>query len=141
MALNFRQQQLFRSLLSIYRADARTENPTSGEVSDDHYSLVVANVPCFYDYTQNDDDAVPGLGRVKRRSALTEDAIHMEVTADIRSQDYVRDVTPGSPNFGTVHRIEGEPRKIPDQGGRHFNGLIVQAMDEPHVPAQLAGLF
>lgn len=139
MALVDRQLALYTSSLNIYREVPGT--PSGGVVPDPTFRVVVSGVPCYYDYTQNDDDPTPALGRVKRRTALTEDEIHVEVDTDVQSGDYTRDVTVSSPSFGTVHRIMGGARQIPSHGNRQANVSILRAMESELVPPELEALF
>lgn len=132
MALTFTQQKAYTSRMNIFRA-TRSRNAATGEVGDDVWGLVAANIPCAFLYTPNDSDPT-GVGRIKRRTALTEDRIEMEVTVDIKDQDIVKDVTPGSPNAGTFHRVAGVPRLLESQGVRKTNHLEIQAMQEEKPP-------
>lgn len=135
--LEWRQEQLYLSRASVFRPD-QEPNPVTGLWPDNvTIRRVAAEVPCLYDYTQNDDDPETGLGRVKRRSALTEDGIHFPIVADVQSGDWVRDETPGSQNRGTVHRVMGAGKKLDNLGGRTPNARIVQAMEDEHAQALL----
>lgn len=139
MALTWYQDKLYQNTCSIFRL-TREISPSTGQWSDGDIELVAADVRCHYDYTQNDDDPQPGLGRVKRRSALTEDSIHFDVAEDVRSQDWTFDTTPGSPTAGTVHRLESAPRRLPSLGGRTPNAAVFQAMEDEEMAETLRGL-
>jgi hypothetical protein len=139
--LVWRQQMLYRSRCTVFRP-SEGPDPGTGLWPDEITVTAVYPssdpVPALYDYTQNDDDAQPGLGRVKRRSALTEDGIHFPIVADVQSGDWVRDETltdangDPNPNRGTVHRVMGSGRKLPSLGSRTVNAKIVQAMEDEH---------
>lgn len=142
MALNFRQEQCYNHRFQIWRRGI-TEDPATGLRTEGVYAAVGAAHPGLYSYTQNDDD--PGsIGRVKRRTALTEDKLECEVSIDIRSTDLVLDLTldsSGNPtaNYGQVHRVEGQPRKYPDQGLMELNYATVQLMsiESNEIPAEV----
>jgi hypothetical protein len=142
MALNFRQQQAYNHRFQVWRRGF-TENPTTGERVEGTYALVGSTHPGLYGYTQNDDDP-SSVGKIKRRTALTEDKLECEVSIDIRSTDLVLDLSldsSGSPtaNHGQVHRVEGQPRKYPDQGLMELNYLTVQLMsvEANEIPAEV----
>lgn len=126
MALHFRQQKAYTDTCDVYRA-SRTN--TAGLVSDDSWARVVTGLPCLYVWTQNDDDPV-GVGRMKRRTMLTEDLLLMEVGANVRSGDYVRLTTTGALQVGTIHRVMGAPKQTPDRGVRKANEQIAQLMED-----------
>lgn len=135
MALNRRQQRVMVHRCNIYRA---SRTISAGVVSDHAWALVAADVPCRYVYTQNDDDP-QHVGRLKRRTALTEDQLHVPLGTDLRSQDYVRDVTPGSENEGTVHRVMGAPRKLTGFDRRPVNKAVAMLFEEEKPPAEVLG--
>ena len=114
---------------------------SGGKTSVSGHVRVASSVRGIYRYTQNDDDP-SGAGRVKRRTQLTEDKLECEVTVDIQSGDYLVDVTlmsdgSHSVNYGAVHRVQGAPRRVPDQGERALNYLTDQlmAVESNDVPA------
>jgi len=136
MALTWRQRQFYRSRVKVYRAGRSTG--ADKEVSDSTFAVVpgLTSVPALYFYTQNDSDKT-GVGRTKRRSALTEDGLKVEVSVGIRSGDLVVDVTLDDPNYGTVHRIMGQPRLRPSRGGRLNNERVFQIFQEEKPPAEV----
>jgi hypothetical protein len=133
MALNRRQSRVMVHRCNIYRA-TRSKSATTGEVTETGWRLVAEDVPCRYVYTQNDDDP-QRIGRLKRRTALTEDQLHVPLGTDLRSQDYVRDVTSGSENEGTVHRVMGAPRKLTGFERRTVNKAVAMLFEEEKPPA------
>lgn len=128
--LTFSQRKAYASRIRIYREIPGAQNPTTGEVPDPTISMIADNVPALYGYTQNDDDPTGEIGRVRRRSSLTEDMAEMEKTVDIRGNDLIIDKTPGSVTYGTVHRVEGSPKYAETQGARTTNCLFVQLMQD-----------
>jgi hypothetical protein len=96
--------------INVYRLtgtkDATTKKRSTGTIA-----LVHAGMAAHVMWTTNDDDP-SGAGRIKRRSALTEDGVIVAQDADLLSQDWVKNVDPNDENFGTVHRVMGEVRRI-----------------------------
>lgn len=132
MALNGRQERVYTSRCSIYR-EARTTNLVTGKTTEGAPALVAASVPCRYVYTQNDDDP-QGIGRLKRRSALTEDELHLDVAVDVRSNDIILDTT-GNANDGTYHRVMGAPRQLPNSGSRRTNKQVARIFEDEKLGA------
>ncbi len=133
-----RQVALYKNSLSIWRPTPATSS-TAGERGDDTYTLIDTGVPCFYRYTQNDSDPM-GVARLKRRSPLDEDKVKVPVGIDLQDADLVYDTTiladgTQSPNFGTVHRVEGQGKVKPSIGVRELNEQRFQLMtvdDKPN---------
>ena len=140
-ALVHRQLRLYRHLCKVYRA-SRSATASTGLVSDDTWAVVsgLSSVPCHFRYTQNDSDQM-GLGRLKRRSLLTEDHLKVAFDVAIRDQDLIVDVTPAdengiaNPNYGTVYRAMGQPRVRPTFGGRKTNERTFQIFQEEKPPS------
>lgn len=133
MALNQRQERAYVRRFKVYRS-ASVVDPVTKKRTPGAWAFV-GEYRGLYGYTQNDDDAGP-LGRVKRRSALTEDKLECEVSVPLLSQDMVVDTSlnlDGShgANYGVVHRVMGEPRLMPDEGQMRLNYLTVQLMSVP----------
>jgi hypothetical protein len=128
--LNSRQELAYQSLIRIFRRP-KTVSATTGKVTFGAWYLVADNVPALLRYTQNDSDR-SGIGRIKRRSALTEDRTKVPISVDLHDQDMTVDVTtPGAPNYGNVGRVQGEPRKRPTKGVIELDELVVQVMSVP----------
>ena len=128
-----RQQRAYSHRFNIYRASRSISS--LGAPADDTWTLVAAGVPARRVLTQNDNDPT-GAGRVKRRSALTEDGIHFPDGVDIKAGDLIKDVTFDT-NNGMVERVMGPPRRLPNptSGPRRPNKLIVQTFEEEKGPA------
>lgn len=137
MALTFTQRKTYTSTIKVYRVADRTPDAL-GEVPDETWAAVagLSSVPALLGYTQDDSDPT-GVGRVKRRSALTEDRLYVEVDKDIRDQDLIVDVTPGVPTYGNVYRIMGQPTTMPTAGGRPTNERLYQIFQEEKFPAEV----
>ena len=132
MALTRTQQLAYKSTCNIYR---RIETTVDGVRGNGVWTLILAAVPCLYDYTQNDSEPV-NIGRVGSRNALTEDKIELEVGLSIRDQDMIIDTTPG-PNFGLVHRIQGQATRLENQGRRITNCQMLQLFADEHPPPEI----
>lgn len=132
-----RQTRCYRNTVTIIRPATAVSG--SGDVGDQTFSVVATLVPCHYVLTLNDDDP-SGVGRIKRRSALTEDGLHCPLDTDIQSGDLVFDTTAGSPTAGTWHKVEGTPKRIIGSSVRRTNKLSVQMMEEEHPPAGAVAL-
>lgn len=144
--LNARQLRAYRSRVDVWRKGTRTFSGT-GAPTEAAYFRIRTAMPGLWDYTQNDSDPTQ-VGRIKRRTALTEDGFHAEVNEDLRDTDILVDVSlladgSNSPNIHTMARIQGEPRKIPNFGGRRVNAQIVQTMSIPRNewPAEIAAAY
>ena len=130
-ALGFRLSHLLTSTCSIYRRSDAIDGVTKkrGEPS---WTLVASGVPYFLATTQNDDDPT-GAGRMKRRTALTEDDSVFHISADVRSGDLIKDTTADA-NGGTVSRVMGDPRKVPGTAWRPVESQFVKLFEEPDPP-------
>lgn len=137
MALNLRQRRAYKSRVKVYRA-TRTVGADK-EASDDVWAVVAGleSVPCLLTYTQDDSDPT-GVGRVKRRTALTEDRLKVEASVVLRDQDLVVNVTPGDAAYGMVARIMGEPTIRDSKGPRKTNERLYQFFAEEKPPAGVA---
>jgi hypothetical protein len=136
-----RQRIAYTSRVNVYRAVQPVDPATKERVDVESWALVYQNVPCLYGYTQNDSDPT-GAGRVKRRSMFTEDMLCVPVRALIQPGDLVKDVTPDSTdnrgeNAGTIHRVMGQPRALPNAGSRRSNRRVYQLFQEEKPPADL----
>lgn len=136
MALNWRQQRLYLSRIKVYRA-TRTVGADK-EAGDDVWLPVpgLESVPCLLAYTQDDSDPT-GVGRVKRRSALTEDRLKVAANVEIRDQDLIVNVTPGDEARGFVHRVMGQPTIRATKGFRKTNERLYQIFQEEKPPAEV----
>ena len=128
MALNFTQRRAYRDLVDVWRKTRPDPDPETGKVADGTWELVLSAVPCYYRPTQNDNDPT-GVGRVKRRSALTEDSLEMEIGLDLRAGDIVA-ITPAGGRTRIYERLMSEPQQIPTQGGFHNNCQSIQGFEE-----------
>lgn len=128
--LGFRLSRLLTSRCNIYRASSTVgSDKKRGEPT---WSLIASNVPFFFAATENDDDPT-GMGRMKRRTALTEDDAVFEVSVDLRSGDLIKDVTANA-NGGSISRVMGDPRKVPGTTGRPVNSQFAKLFSEPNPP-------
>jgi hypothetical protein len=128
--LNERQEIVYVHSFHVFREEFTSGG--TGKTSRTGWNRIATAAPGLYGYTQNDDDP-SGAGRAKRRTQLTEDHLECEVTTDLKSGDMVVDVSlmidgSHSLNYGTVHHVQGQPRKYPDQGEMELNYLTVQLM-------------
>lgn len=130
MSLTQRQMRLYTHRCDIIRP---TTPVAAGLVGDRTYAVAAAGVPCHYVQTDNVDDPFSDIGPNKRMTILTTDIIHMEAGTDVRDGDYVRNRTCNvdgthSPNYGQVHRVQGEPRIVSTTSARGTNFLRVMCM-------------
>jgi hypothetical protein len=136
MALTFRQTRAYNFTVSIIRPERTI---TDGIPSDDSYSLVASGVKCHLRITQNDSDAAP-VGRLKRRSALTEDETHFEISVDVKDGDLIYDATPASRTAGQWGKVQGQPKLTIGSAFRRTNKQSVKVFQEDFPPAGAAAL-
>lgn len=138
MPIQFPVSLFHRHTCNIARP-SRTTDSSTGVVGDETYASVATAVACHYVLTQNDDDANEAAGRIKRRTALTEDEIHFATSVDIRSGDFIKNTTASSKNLGTVHRVMGAARALDDPAGLFDpHKQVLKLMEIEHVPSSLA---
>lgn len=144
--LTARQEARYSNRILVVRAAAAVD-PETKERSDDSFAQVaqpppcgLAPVPAAYQYTQNDSDP-SGIGRLKRRTALTEDQLKVPSGVDLQDGDWVIDVTPDSDNYGECSKVQGQPRKRPTLGNRQTNEQAFQLMSEEAPPFVAAAVI
>lgn len=132
--LGFRLTRLLTSRCNIYREDSGSgpNSSTKKRADQPGYSLVASNVPFMYDPTLNEDNAGP-IGRIKARGVFTEDNAVMPVGTDVKSGDYIKDITADA-NGGTVSRVMGRPRLLPGAPGRPVDSLTLRLMEDEEPP-------
>ena len=135
--LNRRQSAAFRSTFSVWRAPINV-NATTALPADQTYTRASSLNYGLYGYTQNDSDPA-GVGRIKRRSALTEDQLVCHSGVDVRDGDIIRNTTSGDPSVGVMHKVQGEPKLFGTYGRRVVNELTVQLISLPKAPSEVNG--
>lgn len=122
--------------INVYRPPNQPNAATKKRPDSAPFALLYVGVPAHFTYTQNDDDP-SGIGRIKRRSALTEDGIIVDWRADVKSGDLIKNVDSGdAANFGAVYRVESELRKYRGVGSWAELGFA-QLMEMPKPPAEV----
>jgi hypothetical protein len=119
-----------------------TVNATTGAPSDETYSVIALNVPCYIQPTDNIDIVVGGAGRLKNPGSATMDTVHMAADVDVQDADilkYVSQYSDGSntPDYGTYVRVQGAPSHIPSAGNRSANKLSVRTLSLEKTPLGL----
>lgn len=140
MSLNTRQKALYTHRCNIWSV-TRTKDG-NGKPGDETYSLSASSVPCYYQYTPNVDDAIPGGGRVKRATIFTTDIVHMEASQTLEDGWILKNVSvkpdgSADSNNGTYHRVLGAANVIPRAGNRQANKRSVMAMVLEHPPVEV----
>lgn len=102
MALNRRQTLLYQHRMAVYR---KTRNGSGDYV----YQIVHASLPCYFFNTTNSDQPAAGAIRVKQDNIFTYDQVHFEAGLDIKDEDVLQNITPGSLDNGTFYMIMGAP--------------------------------
>lgn len=141
MLTTVRQQKLYTDRCDIYQTTRASNSDGLGTPGDERISLVAANVPCYYQYTQNVDDATD-VGRFKRATIFTTDIVHFYADQRLENGWWLKNRTKDAqgrptPNYGQVHKILGAPNNIPTRGIRHANKQSVMAMQEEQIPDEL----
>jgi hypothetical protein len=133
--MNFRLSRLLHDTCDIWRPD-NTGADSQGVAQAPTWGRVATNEPAYYMFTLNVDDPGEASARSKRMTFFTTDQVTMQISANVRDGDYLRNTTAGNENFGTWHRVEGAPNKLHGAGGR-IGSLVVMAMEVEHPPAEL----
>jgi len=138
MALGIRQQLAYCHTVNLWSV-TRTIDPATGIVGEDVYTKVYSGVKCRYRYTQNLNDPIEGIGRVKRPTEFTTDFIAFDSAQVIGDDWIVQNVTllpDGSKSvlYGDCHRILGAGDVVENAGNRRSNKQTVMAQQMEHPP-------
>src|SRR6267378_3708988 len=112
MALNARQKIAYKHLCNIYSV-TRSITESTGKPGAETFTLMSSALSCLYEYTDNIDAAIEGMGQVKRPTIFTTDRVHVEANTNVKDGWIVKDLSllpdgvTHSPTYGTVHRVKG----------------------------------
>lgn len=130
MALGVRQRRLYRSRVKLYRPTL-TLSGSTGRPTTKSYSLAESNVPCLFVKRDSSSSPFP-MGRGEVDNFFSHEEIHFDQRQTIgegwvildQSVDVRGDAVLTSGDYWIVI---GEPKKIPDMGGRRAGYVSVQA--------------
>lgn len=136
MSLTWSQTQAYAERADIWRSSDPVDPDTKTRAGAT-WARVVTALPCALSETQNDDDPM-GLGRMKRRSSLTEDEAEVEHGSNVRRNDLLVNTSNDPPS---VYRVMGPARNLPTEGLRTANCALYQLMSEEKPPAELVTFY
>ncbi len=122
MPLNYRQRQIFKDLVHIYRADA-LEAWGDGTTRDLSWNPVPVyeDVPCYWEVKQDTTAANSPVGRFPADNIFTQDMFHFAWDIDvdgtweslvIGGQMVIEIRTAGHPELGAYFATTGESTKL-----------------------------
>jgi hypothetical protein len=130
MALGWRQRRLYKSTVSLYEPTV-TISPTTGRPTTKAYTLAESGVKCLFVKRDSVSSPFPmGRGEVDnqftheaiafdQRQIIGEGWLIVDQSVDVRGDDVL--------TAGDYWIVIGEPKKIPDMGGRRAGYVMVQA--------------
>lgn len=130
MALGARQRRLYKSRCNLYRPTV-TLSALTGRPTAKSYALAESNVPCLFEKRDSASSPFPmGRGEVDnmfshegvsfpRDQVIGEGWVILDQTVDVHGVPAL--------TFGDYWIVIGEPKKIPDLGGRRAGHVLVQA--------------
>jgi len=127
-----RQRCFYRDRCDVYHPT--TPTVTAGVLSEISWTKVYSALPCAFNNTQNDSDPEGAIGRIKRRSPLTEDEVRLHSDWAVYDGDYIVYKTTGDPNVNTCFRVMGEPQQFGTAGRRRINEQTLKLMSDNKPP-------
>jgi hypothetical protein len=139
MALNRRQNRLYKNLAKIWRPAYQKDAPTKEE-TETRYEPVATGVSCLYTNQESPESVgAGGFPRYEQPSFFTRDvwdfAIDVEIDAEYLIQDQTVDRFGNpSPHFGRYWLVVGTPQKLPSLGRRNCNMKRCLTIEQPTPP-------
>jgi len=130
MALGARQRRLYKSKVALYKP-VLTRDAATGLLTDKEYVLAGTAVKCLFE--KRDSVSTPFvIGRGEQDNQFTHEEIHFQANQVIGENWVILDQTVDVHGVdaltnGDYWIVIGEPKKIPDLGGRRAGHVSVQA--------------